>query len=98
MASLNEIEEFLNVETGDKKLCDGKRRKNKNQYYYFRDEFYLVKLTQDKWMIAPDCKRTRRLLRLYSWCFHPYGYATTPTSQSERMTIEYIDNRGVRIL
>ena len=69
MTTIAEIEEYLNVETGDKKLCVGKHKKNKNQYYYFKDEYYIVKLSQDKWMIASDCKRTRRLLRLYTWIY-----------------------------
>ena len=77
MASLADLEEFLNIEIGDKRLCNGKKKKNKNQYYYFRDEYYIVKLTKEKWMIAQDCKRTRRLLRLYVWCLHSKGYART---------------------
>jgi hypothetical protein len=77
MASLADLEEFLNIEIGDKKLCNGKKYKNKNQYYYFRDEFYIVKLSREKWMILEDCKKSRRLLRLYCWSVSNYGYGAT---------------------
>lgn len=74
---LNTIESFLDIEIGDKRLCNGKKYKNKNQYYYYRDQYYIVKLTRDKYMIVDDCKKTRRLLRLYCWHFNNEGYAQT---------------------
>jgi len=55
MTTIGNIEEFQNIETDDRKLCDGKRKHNKNQYYYFKDRYYIIKLSVDKWMIASDC-------------------------------------------
>ena len=34
MTSLNEIENFLNIEIGDKRIRAGKKYENKNKYYY----------------------------------------------------------------
>ena len=76
MASLNQIEAFLNIEIGDKKLRDGKKRKNKNQYYYYEQSYYIVKLTKDKWVILEDCKKTRVLLKKHCFCVDQ-GYAKT---------------------
>jgi len=76
MASLNEIEAFLNIEIGNKRLRDGKKYKNKNQYYYYEQAYYIVKLTRDKWMILEDCRKTRELLNKYCWSFD-HGYAKT---------------------
>ena len=63
MTSLANIEAFLNIQIGQRRLRDGKRKKNKNQLYWFEEMYYIVKLTQDKWMIAEDCRKTRQLLR-----------------------------------
>ena len=67
MASIQIIEEFLNIETGDKKLCDGKYKSEKNKYYYFKDRYYIISVVGDKWFVASDCRRTRRLLRSNTW-------------------------------
>lgn len=76
MSTLNEIETLLNIEIDHKRLKDGKKRKNKNQYYYYEQAYYIVKLTQGKWMIAEDCRTTRKLLRNHCWCIS-HGYAMT---------------------
>jgi hypothetical protein len=67
MTSLADIEAFLNIEIGDKRLKDGKKRSNKNRYYFYENQYYIVQLTQGKYMICEDCKTTRRLLRLNCW-------------------------------
>jgi hypothetical protein len=77
MAELEIIEQFLNINTDNKRLRDGKRKPNKNQYYYYTNQFYIIKLTQNKWVIANDDSTTRRLLRRYTWYFCPEGYAAT---------------------
>ena len=82
MASLAEIEALLNIEIGDKKLKDGKKRKNKNQYYYYEQAYYIVKLTRDKWMIAEDCRTTRKLLRKYCWSASTIGYGVTRVNRT----------------
>ena len=73
MTSLEIIEEFLNIELGDRKLCDGKHKTNKNKYYYFKRRYYIVQIN-DMWFIMSDCKRTRKLLRKYTWSHMGSGY------------------------
>jgi hypothetical protein len=84
MAELEIIEQFLNINTDNKRLRDGKRKPNKNQYYYYTNQFYIIKLTQNKWVIANDDSTTRRLLRRYTWCIHPDGYAKTNIDHSTK--------------
>ena len=84
MTTLNNIESFLNLEIGDKSLKDGKKYKNKNQYYYYEQAYYIVKLTKDKWMIAEDCQKTRKLLKKHCWCTDTHGYALTSVDKSTK--------------
>jgi hypothetical protein len=83
MASLQQVQAFLNIEIGDKRLHDGKKHKNKNQYYYYEQAYYIVKLTKDKWIIAEDCRKTRVLLRKHCWCSDK-GYANTTVNKSSK--------------
>ena len=41
MATLQEIQDFLDIEIGDKRLRPGKKYKNKNKYYYYEDQYYI---------------------------------------------------------
>jgi len=84
MTTLNNIEAFLNLEIGDKKLKDGKKKINKNQYYYYEQAYYIIKLTKDKWMIAEDCNKTRKLLKKYCWHTCSSGYAQTNVDKSTK--------------
>jgi hypothetical protein len=83
MASLAEIENFLGIELAERRLRPGKKKADKNQYYWFEGLYYIVKLTQDKWMIAEDCRKTRKLLRTYSWHF-ANGYTKTYFEKSTK--------------
>jgi hypothetical protein len=84
MTTLNNIEAFLNLEIGDKILKDGKKYKNKNQYYYYEHFYYIIKLTKDKWMIAEDCQKTRKLLKMHCWYTDKDGYAHTCVDKSSK--------------
>jgi hypothetical protein len=84
MTTLNNIESFLNIEIGDKNLKDGKKYKNKNQYYYYEQAYYIVKLTGDNWIIAEDCQKTRKLLRNHCWRKSKDGYARTDVDKSTK--------------
>jgi len=84
MTSLQEIENFLDIEIGDKRLRPGKKNPNKNKYYYYPDKYYIVMLTRGMWMIAEDCKKTRRLLRLHIWYISTNGYVTTRVNQTTK--------------
>ena len=80
MTSLNNIEEFLNIVIGDKKLCNGKKKQNKNRYYRYRNQYYIVSLPNDKWGIMSDNERTRELLTNHIWCYDR-SYIKTSTNQ-----------------
>ena len=81
MTTLNNIESFLNIELTHRHIKDGKKNMDKNQYYYLPDICYVVKLTKDMYMIAEDCIKTRKLLRLYTWHVCS-GYAMTGPGKS----------------
>jgi len=85
MTTLNNIEAFLNLEIGDKKLKYGKKKINKNRYYYYEQAYYIIKLSQDKWMIAEDCNKTRKLLKIHCWRTHNGGYARTNVDKSTKL-------------
>ena len=74
MATIDKIQNFLNIEIGERWLRDGKKDPNKNKYYYYEGQYYIVQLTQNKFMICEDCNKTRQLLRLYNWCVDSIGY------------------------
>ncbi len=61
-ATLNEIENFLNIETADKRLRADKKYNDNNKYYYYNELHHIVELTQGEWMICSDNKETRQLL------------------------------------
>ena len=67
MTSLNNIEEFLNIEIGNKRLRNGKKKMNKNTYYWFHNEYYIVNLSNDKWCIMSTGEQTRELLNDHIW-------------------------------
>ena len=70
MADLNEIEEFLNIDLTNVRLRHGKKRKNKNRYYWFRNQFYIIQVHGDKWFIMSSNDRTREILRNNIWSRH----------------------------
>ena len=82
MADLEEIERLYNVETDGKKLRDGKKKPGKNQYYYFKNQFFLMKVHGDKWFLLPDTHKTIRLMRKYTWYCMSAGYIATNTNNT----------------
>jgi hypothetical protein len=84
MASLAEIENFLNIELTDRRLRPGKKQESKNRFYWFENQYYIVELTQNKWMICSDNRETRQLLRNYCWYYHHSGYATTTSGRASK--------------
>ena len=77
MSSLNNIEEYLNIEIGNKRLRNGKKKMNKNCYYWFRNEYYIVNIGMDKWCIMSTGEQTRELLNDHTWHCNNHGYAQT---------------------
>ena len=67
MASLEEIQNYLNININEP-LRDGLKNPHKNRYYYYPDQYYIVELSQNRWTILEDCAKTRALLRDYVWC------------------------------
>ena len=96
MTSLNNIEEFLNIEIGNKTLRHGKKKMNKNRYFWFRNEYYIVNISVDKWMIMSTGEQTRELLTNHIWHCNNYGYAQTRignrTSVKLHRTLMHIDD------
>ena len=86
MTSLNIIEQFLNIQIGNKRLMNGKKKENKNKYYFFANRYYIVSLPNDKWFILSTNDQTRELLTKYSWRYHDDGYAQTDTDDHKSTT------------
>ena len=82
MADLEVIERLYNVETDNKKLRDGKKKPRKNQYYYFKNLFFLMKVHGDKWYLLPDTPKAMKLMRNHTWCRGPDGYLATRTNNA----------------
>lgn len=83
MASLVEIENFLNIEIGDREMREGRKNPLKNKYYRF-DNYLIVSLTQDKYMICSNNNDVLRLLGRYCWSVSSQGYSTTTHEQSSK--------------
>ena len=54
MASLEEIKTYLNMDLINKRIRDGKKNLLKNRYYYYRNKYYIVELSQNMWTILED--------------------------------------------
>ena len=63
MTSLHHIEEVLDIVI-DRQLNNGYKKRNKNRYYYYPNEYYIVCLSEmnDKWIILNAGPRTIELL------------------------------------
>ena len=57
MTTIENIEEFLNLEIGERRLRCCRKNPEKNQYYYFENQYYIVQLTKGVWMIAETVGR-----------------------------------------
>ena len=75
MTTIENIEEFLNLEIGERRLRRGRKTPNKNQYYYFENQYYIVKMIKGLWMIAEDGRKKRELMRSHCWCAGSGGHA-----------------------
>ena len=84
MASLQKIENHLNIEIGDKKLRNGRKYPNKNRYYRY-DSYYIVSLTQDKFMIIDNDRKNRKLLRKHCWYHSGHQYGQTRVGKSSKI-------------
>jgi len=85
MADLETIERLYNIDTDGRRLRDGKKKPGKNQYYYFKNQFFLMKVHGDKWFLLPDNPKAIRLMRRHTWCRTVGGYLATRTNN----TIKY---------
>ena len=74
MTTLHKIEELLNIEIGDKVLRNGRVYNDKNRYYWYRNEYYIVNIGDDKWCIMSSNETTREMLDDYIWYYNK-GYA-----------------------
>jgi hypothetical protein len=81
MTSLQFIELSLNIDTTNMKLYDGLKKRNKNQFFWFRNHYLIVKLPNDLWFVM-DCSGKAiellnenifycdRYVRTKTQCFH----------------------------
>ena len=83
MASLNIIEEFLHIQIGDKQLKKGKNKENRNQYYYYQNQYYIVSLLNEKWIIMSTNNQTRDILTNHV-LRNSEGYAQTDINDSTK--------------
>ena len=83
MASLNIIEEFLNIQIGNKQLKNGKNKENRNQYYYYQNRYYIVSLLNEKWIIMSTNNQTRDILT-NQILRNSEGYAQTTINDSTK--------------
>ena len=71
---LQEVKNLLNIDFQE--LQSGFCKLSKNQYYIIENNF-IVKLSNDKWMIVSNNQQTINLLQKYIWHYHNQGYAGT---------------------
>ena len=83
MTSLNIIEEFLHIQIGDKQLKKGKNKENRNQYYYYQNQYYIVSLLNEKWIIMSTNNQTRDILTNHV-LRNSEGYAQTDINDSTK--------------
>ena len=82
----------MNIEIGDKKLRNGRKYPHKNKYYRY-DDFYIVYLTQGKWMIVDNDRKNRKLLRKHCWSvsnnLYPQTNVDKTTKKIHRLLLNY---------
>ena len=71
---LQEVKNLLNIDFQE--LQSGFCKLSKNQYYIIENNF-IVKLSNDKWMIVSNNQQTINLLTNHIWHYHNQGYAGT---------------------
>ena len=71
---LQEVKNLLNIDFPE--LQSGFCKLSKNQYYIIQD-YFIVKLSGEKWMIVSNNQQTINLLTNHIWHFHNQGYAGT---------------------
>ena len=83
MTSLEIIENLLDIEIGERKLRNGRKYPDKNQYYRY-DNYYIMKLSGNRnlWCIVDNTREMRKLMRLHNWYpttnnTHPSAYVRT---------------------
>lgn len=84
MTTLNNIEEHLEININEYVLRDGKNNKNKNRYYWKRNDWYIVELTNGKWCILSSNQQTRDLLTNHIWCVSKCNYAISVIKEQNR--------------
>lgn len=87
MTDLENIEKYLNIDTDLKKLRPGKNKSDKNRFFYYPGQYYIVQLSNTNWMISSDTPSTRKLLRKYIWTVNKHGYTVTRVKTLNGMKI-----------
>ena len=83
MTSVQNIEEFLEIDLTQKQLRNGKKNPLKNRYYWYRNQYYIVQLSgNDNWTIMSSNQTTRELLTDHTWYCNS-GYASTGVTDED---------------
>ena len=93
MADLNEIEEYLDIDITNKRLRHGKKKHNKNQYYWLRHRFYIIQVHGDKWFVMSSNNRTRELLREHTWSSNDRAYIRTCINKKSKKLHRLLMNK-----
>ena len=75
MATIQEIQDKLNIVVGDRDIQEGMCRPMKNRYYNINNEYLVVEFLHDKHAVFSNDMKTRELLRNRVWCINSSGYA-----------------------
>ena len=74
MASIQEIQDKLNIVVGDREINPGMCQDMKNRYYNINNDYLVVEFLNDKHMVFSNDAKTRELLSNRVWCINS-GYA-----------------------
>ena len=96
MTSLEQIKIYLNINLINNPLLKGKRNPLKNRYYYYRNRYYIVELSQNMWTILEDCIKSRTLLKDHVWCVLS-NYAATNIDGSTKYYHQLSQNYNIGV-
>jgi hypothetical protein len=74
MATIQEIQDKLNIVVGDRDIQEGMCKPMKNRYYNINNDYLVVEFKHDKHMVFSNDAKTRELLSNFVWCMRPDGY------------------------
>jgi len=96
MTTLQNIIEHLEIDLTNKVLHNGKKNPNKNKYYWFRNQYYIVQLSgNDNWCVMSSNEKTRELLTNHVWTKHMNGYSICSGRQFHRYALDCPEDKVI---